>query len=229
MNNSIKFECERCPLCKDGTWRPHADGTYKFLYARKSYRVSGQHYALCDKCATRGYLPGQRAANQQLIFEFQRALPGYISPSDVLSLREKYLLTQEQAGMIFGGGKQAFSKWECGKATPAGPTARLIKLALKSPEAMTILSTDAGVHLNEQPAHNRRATDTRATYPHEMVILGEIREQFTSLVKSLTPLVSGANATKKMRGETTLFQQESTSGDSPNFAEVPQNESRTQH
>lgn len=162
MNNL--FTPERCPLCEGGMWKPYTDGTYQFRQGRKSHTVGGQHYAMCDKCGTRGYLPGQRDANQQLIREYQSALLGYISPSDVLAVREKYLLTQEQAGTIFGGGKQGFSKWECGKAAPAGPTARLIKLALKHPDVMRALAADAGVQLLETPSHNRRITDNAGWY-----------------------------------------------------------------
>ncbi len=165
MNNL--FAPEPCPLCKGGIWKPYTDGTYQFRHGRKSHSVSGQHYAMCGKCGTRGYLPGQRDANQQSIREYQNTLLGYVSPADVLALREKYLLTQEQAGVIFGGGKHGFSKWECGKATPAGPTARLIKLALKLPDVMRALAADAGVQLIETPNHNRRVTDNNKRYSFE--------------------------------------------------------------
>lgn len=153
------FVPEPCPLCEGGLWKPYSDGTYQFRHGRISHSVVGQHYAVCDKCGTRGYLPEQRSANQQLIREYQNRLLGYISSSDVLALREKYLLTQEQAGVIFGGGKQGFSKWECGKATPAGPTARLIKLALKFPAVMHELAKEADIELPETARYGRRITD----------------------------------------------------------------------
>lgn len=161
------FTPEPCPLCDGGTWKPYADGTYQFRHGRKSHSVSGQHYAICDKCGTRGYLPRQRDANQHLIREYQKTLLGYISPSNVLAVREKYLLTQEQAGIIFGGGKQGFSKWECGKATPAGPTARLIKLALKFPTVMLALAAEAGIQLPETARRGRRITDKTEQYASE--------------------------------------------------------------
>jgi HTH-type transcriptional regulator / antitoxin MqsA len=176
------FAPEPCPVCGDGTWKPYCDGTHEFRHGRRSHFVGGQHYALCDKCGTMGYLPGQRDANRLLMREYQNALPGYISPSDVLALREKYLLTQEQAGLIFGGGKQGFSKWECGKASPAGPTARLIRLALKLPDAMSALAAEAGIQLREKQSHDRRITDKNEQYFFEPSIVPVIRVDTDSFV-----------------------------------------------
>lgn len=152
------FLSENCPVCEIGRWEPKSDEVYAFRYGRKEHRLTGLHYALCNKCGTRGYLPGQRQENQKLVHQYQAKLVGYISPSDVLALREKYLLTQKQAQKIFGGGSQSFSKWERGITSPAGPTARLIKLALRYPEVMRDLARDAGVRIaesiaSEKPSH----------------------------------------------------------------------------
>jgi len=142
-----KLAPEVCPICGEGTWQPHSDGTYVFRHGRKEHKVPGQHYALCDKCGLRGYLPGQREENSRLVKAYQDSQVGYISPSDVLAVREKYQLTQTQANLIFGGGTQGFSKWERGVTSPAGPTARLIKLALRYPEVMRELGKEAGIEL----------------------------------------------------------------------------------
>lgn len=142
-----KFTPELCPVCGEGTWQPYTDGVYTFRHGRKEHKVVGQNYARCDHCDTRGYLPGQRDENRRIVREYQAKLTGYVSPSDVLAVREKYLLTQADAARIFGGGIQGFSKWERGIASPAGPTARLIKLALKHPEVMCDLARDVGINL----------------------------------------------------------------------------------
>lgn len=143
------FESVKCPACESGEWQPKSDGVHSFRHSRKEYQVGGLHYAVCNNCGLRGFLPGQRKANRELIQKYQNTLVGYISPSDVLLVREKYLLTQKQANKIFGGGSQGFSKWERGIASPAGPTARLIKLALKHPDVMRALAEDSGVKLAE--------------------------------------------------------------------------------
>lgn len=147
MNNI--FASELCPICESGKWQPKSDDVHLIRHGRKTYKITGLHYAICNKCGAHGYLPGQRKANRLLVQKFHESLPWYVSPSDVLAVREKYRLTQKQANEIFGGGSQGFSKWERGIASPAGPTARLIKTALKYPEIMRALAEESGVKLTE--------------------------------------------------------------------------------
>ena len=146
----MKNSSINCPLCGKGHWIAHADGDYKFSHGRKSYVLKDQLYALCDNCGTKGYLPGQRDLNRKSIREFQSKLLDYISPSDVLAVREKYCLTQADAAKIFGGGKQGFSKWERGTSAPSGTTARMLKLALEVPQAMKYLAAQANVELTHE-------------------------------------------------------------------------------
>lgn len=154
MNNI--FKSENCPICELGKWEPKADEVHLIRHGRKTFEVDGLHYAICNKCGTRGYLPGQRKANQLLVQKFQETLPWYVSPSDVLAVREKYQLTQKQANEIFGGGSQGFSKWERGLTCPAGPTARLIKTALKYPEVMVALAKESGVNIAREYVSRER-------------------------------------------------------------------------
>jgi HTH-type transcriptional regulator/antitoxin MqsA len=146
----MKTPSVSCPLCGVGHWVAYNDGEFKFRHGRKDYIVKEQEYAICDHCNTKGFLPGQRNANRASISAFQSFLPEYISPSDVLAVREKYCLTQADATKIFGGGKLGFSKWERGTATPSGTTARLLKLALNFPQAMKYLCEQANVSLSHE-------------------------------------------------------------------------------
>ena len=139
------FKPEICPVCEQGMWMPHADGVYTYKHGRQVYNVSNQQYALCNHCGVKGFLPGQRDANIEALAAYEERLPGYISRSSVLAIREKYNLTQAQANQIFGGGKQGYSKWERGVSVPAGPTARLMKLALRFPEVIKELALEVGL------------------------------------------------------------------------------------
>jgi HTH-type transcriptional regulator/antitoxin MqsA len=145
---------EMCPICDSGEFQPHHDGTYSFRHGRKTYVVTGQQYAVCSECGTSGYLPGQRKENARLIKEFQASLVDYISPSDILSVREKYNLTQKQASQLFKGGVNGFSKWERGVAFPSAATAMLLKIALASSEAVQILAHAAKVDFQVEIPRN---------------------------------------------------------------------------
>lgn len=150
MSSSIKFQSEPCPICREGTWTPHADGVHTFSHKRKTHKVTGMHYVCCSACGTRGYLPGQKAENKRLIKAYEDTLPDYISPSKILSLREMYMISQTQAARIFKCGPTAFSKWERGVGAPTGPTALLLNMALEHPEFMQALATKTGEKIEVQ-------------------------------------------------------------------------------
>lgn len=145
-----------CPLCNEGDFREYSDGRFTFNHGKKLYVVEGQFYARCSVCDVKGFLPGQRAKNDLAIQNFQKSIPDYVSPSDVLAVRERYSLTQKQATQIFKGGANGFSKWERGVTFPSGATAMLIKAALASPEAMKtfadIAQVDFPIHDQKIPA-----------------------------------------------------------------------------
>lgn len=167
------FSAVICPICDEGQFEPFDDDVFTFRHGGKQYSVPHLNYAKCNVCGTSGYLPGQRKLNSELISEFQAELVDYISPSEVLAVRERYSLTQRQASQIFRGGENGFSKWERGVVSPSGPTAMLIKVALRSAEAMRNLAKIArvdfpiidnanqqeGIHLvsdaSEKPPHPR--------------------------------------------------------------------------
>lgn len=142
-----KIKIERCPLCEEGRMIPSADLSYKFRYGPHEYVVGGLQQATCDKCGTSGYLPGQLAHNKARINEYQKSLVKIISPSEIFELRSKHGLSQAQAAQIFGGGANAFSKWERGEVIPTESAAKLLKLALESEDIMNKLATEANVKL----------------------------------------------------------------------------------
>jgi putative zinc finger/helix-turn-helix YgiT family protein len=134
-----------CPMCGEGSLQPRADRQYVFRYLRRLHTVAGLEHAVCDRCGTSSYLPGQLARNKTRIEQAQREVAGYIGPQDILALRERYGLSQKLAARIFGGGVRAFSKWERGEVRPAEPTAKLMHLALADPGAMRSLVKLAGL------------------------------------------------------------------------------------
>jgi HTH-type transcriptional regulator/antitoxin MqsA len=62
------------------------------------------------------------------IYEETRKRLGASYASYLRASRKKWRLTQEQAGMLVGGGKRAFQKYEVGKAVPTEAAIGLIEL-----------------------------------------------------------------------------------------------------
>lgn len=60
-------------------------------------------------------------------------------PTFVLSVRKKLGLDQRQAGELFGGGANAFSRYELGKAKPPQALVQLFKLLNNDPSRLNEL------------------------------------------------------------------------------------------
>lgn len=91
-------------------------------------------------CASCGEITLDRDASDPLmerIGEFQRLVNSeLIDPAYIVEVRKKLRLDQRQAGEIFGGGVNAFSRYETGKARPSISTIKLLKLLDKYPELL---------------------------------------------------------------------------------------------
>lgn len=59
-----------------------------------------------------------------------------VDPQFIVSVRKKLNLDQRQAGEIFGGGVNAFSRYELGKTRPPLATVKLLKLLNNHPELL---------------------------------------------------------------------------------------------
>lgn len=60
-------------------------------------------------------------------------------PSHVRKIRKKLKLTQEKAGLLIGGGKRAFQKYESGTLFPSDAAMGLLEVLNLQPEAIRIL------------------------------------------------------------------------------------------
>jgi len=57
----------------------------------------------------------------------------------IKSVRKKLGLTQEEAGVIIGGGKRAFQKYESGRMPPSDAAVGLIEILARHPEEVATL------------------------------------------------------------------------------------------
>jgi len=145
----MNTKTEHCPVCGTGTLNEIADQSYEFKHGRKTHIVGGLLHSVCGECGTSMFLPEQMRANNLRVREFQNHLEDYISPAQVLELRERYELTQTQANQIFGGGPTAFSKYERGISNPSAGAARQMLAALRDPSYMSALLLSRGLTINQ--------------------------------------------------------------------------------
>lgn len=82
----------------------------------------------CDKCGE-GVIGGDdRKATQKELQAFRSRIDGLLSPDNIKQIREKLNLTQQKASDIFGGGVNAFSRYERGETPIPKPLSQLLHL-----------------------------------------------------------------------------------------------------
>ncbi len=60
----------------------------------------------------------------------------FIDPEFILSVRKKLQLDQREAGELFGGGVNAFSRYENGKSKPSLALVKLLKVLDRHPDLL---------------------------------------------------------------------------------------------
>ena len=73
-------------------------------------------------------------ATVELVGLFQRQVnSAFVDPDDIARVRRKLDLDQRQAAELFGGGVNAFSRYENGKAKPPLALVKLLKVLDRHP------------------------------------------------------------------------------------------------
>lgn len=91
----------------------------------------------CPKCGEAVMDKKEAAAYQAKKIEFKNAIINdTVEPTYIVNVRKKLSLSQREAGQIFGGGDNAFYRYEAGKSQPHPSTVKLLKLLDIHPELL---------------------------------------------------------------------------------------------
>ena len=96
--------------------------------------VTGDH---CPACSEVILDREQGDRYSELIGVFQRQVnAAFVAPSFITDIRKKLDLDQREAAEIFGGGVNAFSRYETGKTKPPLALVKLLKVLDRHPELL---------------------------------------------------------------------------------------------
>jgi HTH-type transcriptional regulator/antitoxin MqsA len=96
--------------------------------------VSGHICKACGEVVV-GAADAERVSAAMLEFN-KRVNAAHVAPEFITSVRRKLALDQRQAAEIFGGGVNAFSRYENGKTKPPVALIKLLKVLEKHPELL---------------------------------------------------------------------------------------------
>jgi len=125
----------KCPTCEIGNL---VEGVRDVPYTYKGKKtvlkaVKGKY---CDnrKCREVVMDRDESARTSREMLEFNKKVNAELTPIGLLSqVREQFKLTQQQAAKVFGGGPNAFSRYESGKTKPPVALVKLFQVLSKHP------------------------------------------------------------------------------------------------
>ncbi|WP_416137202.1 type II toxin-antitoxin system MqsA family antitoxin [Halomonas sp. HK25] len=91
-------------------------------------------YSVCANCGREFVATEQIRRNDAAARDAKRAHDGLLTGNDIVRLRSELDLNQEMAALLFGGGRNAFSKYERGEVTQSAAMDRLLRLCSRHPE-----------------------------------------------------------------------------------------------
>lgn len=126
----------KCPNC---AMAQLATATRNMPYAYKGENtiiraVKGDWCPACGE-AVLDMAESARVSREMLAFN-QGVNARLFSPEEIARVRERLHLTQQEAAVIFGGGINAFSRYESGKTKPPVALLKLLRLLNKHPELL---------------------------------------------------------------------------------------------
>jgi HTH-type transcriptional regulator/antitoxin MqsA len=131
---------KKCTFCGKGELkRGVVKETFEYKGQTLELDQTGEYCAECSE----GILDGTDLKNtRKAIHDWQAQIDGFLPSDEVRRIRKKLGLTQHQAAAIFGGGPNAFSRYENGEALQIRATDNLLRVLDKHPLLLEELVRD---------------------------------------------------------------------------------------
>lgn len=127
---------KNCPNC--GAPSPvHDTRDVPYIYKDQATTIPKVAGHFCGTCGEVTLDADQVDRYSALVGAFQRSIDrDLVDPTFILTVRRRLKLDQREAGVIFGGGANAFSRYENGKTRPPVSLVKLLRLLDKHPELL---------------------------------------------------------------------------------------------
>ena len=126
----------KCPVC-GAAKLIHDTRDIPYIYKGETTIIATVTGDFCPACAELilDSAESERVMREMRAFSKQ-VNAAYVDPSYIFSVRKKLALDQREASEIFGGGINAFSRYENGKTKPPLALVKLLKLLERHPDLL---------------------------------------------------------------------------------------------
>ncbi len=126
----------KCPSCGSAKL-VHDTRDMPYTYKSESTilpQVTGDFCPACDESILDA---SESRRSMELMLAFNKQVnASLVDPDFIASVRKKLALDQREAGEIFGGGVNAFSRYENGKSQPPLALVKLLRVLDRHPELL---------------------------------------------------------------------------------------------
>lgn len=127
----------KCPACAAAKLRSDTRDV-PYIYKGESTIIPAVTGDFCPGCGEVILEPSEATRMSTAMMDFHRQVnASLVDPSFIANVRKKLALDQRQAAEIFGGGVNAFSRYENGKTKPPLSLVKLLKVLDRHPELLS--------------------------------------------------------------------------------------------
>lgn len=124
----------KCPVC-GGADLIHDTRDVPYVYKGETTLISGVTGDFCPACAESILDPAETNRVMKEMRQFAKQVnASIVDPLFITRVRKKLDLDQKEAGELFGGGVNAFSRYETGKTRPPLALVKLLRVLDRHPD-----------------------------------------------------------------------------------------------
>ena len=135
----------QCIMCKSSDIK-RSVAIENVLYKGHELQIPLE-YSVCGGCGREFVPKSQILRGEAAVRNAKKKFDGLLSSEDIAKARAKLSISQEQASKVFGGGKNAFSKYERGEVSQSVAMDKLIRVCLKHHHVFLELAQKAGIEV----------------------------------------------------------------------------------
>ena len=126
----------KCPNC-GAAELVHDTRDMPYMYKGEATIIPAVTGNFCPACGEAVLEMGEAVRSSAAMLEFNKQVnAAIVDPEFIASVRKKLALDQREAAEIFGGGVNAFSRYENGKTKPPLALVKLLKVLDRHPDLL---------------------------------------------------------------------------------------------
>lgn len=124
----------QCPVCGEAELI-HDTRDLLYTYKGENTTISAVTGDFCPSCGEAILDLVESTRTSELMLQFNKQVnAAYVDPDYIAKVRKKLALDQREAAEIFGGGINAFSRYENGRTKPPLALVKLLKVLERHPD-----------------------------------------------------------------------------------------------